>query len=181
MCDQQHPPPEDIALHNGDDRTRRSAFLPLKLGPILFPRIRLSFLHRHSTNASARADESVPSASPILQLPEFASLQNDHGMTHHHTFPRPHHSLTCAPHVYLRNSQRELEKDSAADSHDYLRRMSIPLTPNTTINSVVHGPVGAESSTATSTRTSLVSVVTDSLVLGSLLESALSEGYSECN
>lgn len=167
--DQQRPPPEIVERHNGDDGNQRSTFLPLKLGPILPSKIRLSFPHRQSINI--QPDEPAPSPSPILRLPEFSFLQNDLRMTHHASFPRAHHSLTSAPRACLHNPRRELEMDATVDSSDYLKMMSLPLTPNATINSPVHRPIGDESSTATSTRASLISVVTDSLVLGSLLES----------
>lgn len=51
--------------------------------------------------------------------------------------------------------------------------MSLPATPSpSTVNSAMHMPVSVESS-ATSTRASLMSIATNSLALGSRLESAL--------
>src|SRR5205814_3752064 len=104
------------------------------------------------------------------------TFQRNH-QHHHHTYPRSHHhSLTCTPRVYLHTPQWELDgaiSPPPSRRLDY-RRMSLPTTPNpSTVNSAMHLPVSVESSAATSTRASLMSIATDSLALGSRLENVL--------
>ena len=157
--------------------TPRNGFPSSKLAPILPSKIRLSFLRRQPSTSAGQLPPDNPShqQQPSLQLPEFAFRRND--PHHHQTYPRSHHlSLTFTPRVYLHAPQWELDGDTSPPPSRELnyRRMSLPTAPiPSTVNSAMHIPVSVESSAATSTRASLMSIATNSLALGSRLESVL--------
>ena len=166
--------------------TPRNGFPSSKLAPILPSKFRLSFLRRQpSTSASLQPplDNSPHRGQPSLQLPGLSFRRNH--LHHYHTYPRSHHhSLTYIPRIYLHTSQWEFDGDTSPPPSRGLnyRRMSLPATFNPSIvNSALHMCVSVESSVVTSTRASLMSIVTDSLALGSRLESVLDvERGSDC-
>jgi hypothetical protein len=176
--------PEQI---NGSKMTPRNGFPSSKLAPILPSKFRLSFLRRQpSTSVSPKPplDNAPHQRQTSLQLPEFTFRRNH--LHHYHTYPRSHHhSLTYIPRVYFHTSQLEFNGDTSPPPSrglNYHRRMSLPTIFNPlTVNSAMHMCVSVESSAVTSTRASLMSIVTDSLALGSRLESVLDvERGSDC-
>ena len=150
---------------------------PLKIRPPfhqLEPTDSVSPLHRHD----------VKMANTTIRYPEFSFLGNDFKMPQDHTFPRTHYrrnSLTDSPHVYLHTPQREMEdNDFCSFSDHYLRSLSLPTTPNPSINSDAHMYESIGRSTPTSTGASLRSVATNSLTLGSRLEKAEMRNNRRC-
>lgn len=163
-------------------QSKRSSFgfrFPLhKLPPILPSRIRDSLLRRQSTpqpliGTTAAATTPTLAESPTIQLPEFAFRRPDLDQVHH-TFPRSQ----SAPRVYLHTPQWEIDgTPPPPPSAREFRRFSLPSTiapaSSLAVNSAMHIPVSAPSSAMSSTRISLLSVATDSLALGSKLESCV--------
>jgi len=136
-----------------------------KLAPILPSRLRFSFMPQSSSDVLEQQGSTPTSSS---QLSEFGAVRSDRKTVYCNTYPPTNyhrHSLN-APRVYLHTPTWELE-----ERNEKRRRMSLPTTPNTALNSAMHMPVSAgSSSTPPSTRASLLSIATNSLALESRLQ-----------
>lgn len=146
-----------------------------KLPPILPSRLRLSFLRQSSTpQPLIGTTAATPTTqSPTIQLPELAFRRTDLENPYH-TFPRSQ----STPRVYLHTPLWEIDGTPPSSSARDFRRLSLPNTvvPSAMgVNSTLHMPVSVEGSAVSSTRVSLLSVATDSLALGSKLESCVGE------
>jgi hypothetical protein len=153
-----------------------------KLPPILPSRLRLSFLNRQSSTPltpqpliGTTAVTPTASSSPPIQLPELAFRRTDLENPYH-TFPRSQ----LSPRIYLHSPQWEIDgtpppSSATRDTHRYSLPNTVVPSP-LGVNSAMHMPVSVSgSSVVSSARISLLSVATDSLALGSKLESCVDE------